>query len=147
MDCIKNLKFSDFVIFFFYYLPSLHSCVTCQGCAQIICRKPKCSDWIANRGESEWECKICLKSRRSHYRAGEWLLLKLNEKFNLSSGRIKLVDTSDSDDNFNASLGSVPLDQKEKVREFLEDLLSSMLGGSLDNIPVGQIRKSDECKY
>lgn len=72
-------------------------------------------------------------------------MLQLNEKFN-TVGRIKLSDNSDSDDNFNESLGSIPLEQKEKVREFLEDLLSSMLGGSLDNVPVGKIRKSEECK-
>lgn len=41
----------------------------------------------------------------------------------------------------------IPLQQRVRVREFIEDLLASMLGGSLDNVCVGQIYKNLECKY
>lgn len=41
----------------------------------------------------------------------------------------------------------IPLQQRVRVREFIEELLGSMLGGSLDNVCVGQIYKNLECKF
>lgn len=41
----------------------------------------------------------------------------------------------------------IPLKQRIRVREFIEELLSSMLGGPLDSVYVGQIYKNLECKY
>lgn len=40
----------------------------------------------------------------------------------------------------------IPLQQRVRIREFIEDLLASMLGGSLDHVCVGQIYKNLECK-
>lgn len=40
----------------------------------------------------------------------------------------------------------ITLQQKVRVREFIEDLLGSMLGGSLDDVFIGEIFKNLECK-
>lgn len=41
----------------------------------------------------------------------------------------------------------IPLEQREKVREFVEELVSTLVGGSIDNAPVGQLYENVECKY
>lgn len=40
----------------------------------------------------------------------------------------------------------IPLEQREKVREFVEELVSTLVGGSIDNAPVGQLYENKECK-
>lgn len=40
-----------------------------------------------------------------------------------------------------------PLQERIRVREFIEDLISSMLGGSLDDVCVGQIYENIDCEY
>lgn len=40
----------------------------------------------------------------------------------------------------------IPLDQREKVREFVEELVSTLVGGPIDNAPVGQLFENKECK-
>lgn len=40
----------------------------------------------------------------------------------------------------------IPLEQREKVREFVEELVSTLVGGSIDHAPVGQLYKNKECK-
>lgn len=40
-----------------------------------------------------------------------------------------------------------PLQERIRVREFIEDLLSSMLGGSLDDVCVGRIYENIDCEY
>lgn len=42
---------------------------------------------------------------------------------------------------------SPPLQERIRVREFIEDLISSMLGGSLDDVCVGQIYENIDCEY
>lgn len=39
-----------------------------------------------------------------------------------------------------------PLQERIRVREFIEDLISSMLGGNLDDVCVGQIYENIECE-
>lgn len=41
---------------------------------------------------------------------------------------------------------SIPLQQTIRVREFVENLIGFMLGGSLDDVYIGQIFKNLECK-
>lgn len=36
--------------------------------------------------------------------------------------------------------------QREKVRQFIEELLSNMLNGPLDDVSVGQLFNDDKCK-
>lgn len=40
-----------------------------------------------------------------------------------------------------------PLQDRIRVREFIEDLISSMLGGSLDDVCVGRIYENIDCEY
>lgn len=52
-------------------------------------------------------------------------------------------------DYFNITLGenlSIPMQQRICVRKIIEDLIASMLGGSLDDVFVGQLFNNLECK-
>lgn len=40
----------------------------------------------------------------------------------------------------------IPLEQREKVREFVEELVSTLVGGSIDNAPVSQLYENKGCK-
>lgn len=37
-------------------------------------------------------------------------------------------------------------EQKLKIREYVEEIVSKMLGGNLDTISVNQLSKSENCK-
>lgn len=39
------------------------------------------------------------------------------------------------------------LDERAKIREYVEQIVAEMLGGNLDQIKVGQLSKSENCKY
>lgn len=39
------------------------------------------------------------------------------------------------------------LDEREKIRQHVEKTVSKMLGGSLDDVSVSQLYRSEECKY
>lgn len=42
----------------------------------------------------------------------------------------------------------VPTEQRDIVREYIEELAASMIGGgSLDNVPIGQLYKDLECEF
>lgn len=42
----------------------------------------------------------------------------------------------------------VPTEQREIVREYIEELVASMIGGgSLDNVPIGQLYNDLECEF
>lgn len=41
----------------------------------------------------------------------------------------------------------IPLNQRDKVREFIEELISSLVGGSIEDATVGQLYNNYECKY
>lgn len=51
----------------------------------------------------------------------------------------------DSDDARSCT-SSISSNQKVKVREFIEELLSSLLNGPLDDVSVGQLMENDSCK-
>uniref|UniRef100_A0A182QTN0 Uncharacterized protein n=1 Tax=Anopheles farauti TaxID=69004 RepID=A0A182QTN0_9DIPT len=54
---------------------------------------------------------------------------------------------TESDDARSTTSSTVSINQRVKVREFIEELLSSMLHGPLDDVSVGQLMKHDSCKY
>lgn len=112
----------------------------------MICRKPDCSTFSTKT--AVLECKTCRDNRNAHHRAGEWILHQLNQKFKISGNddslnHSELIIQSNDDSSFK----NVSPNQRERVREFLEDLLSSMLGGSLDDITVGRMYKNNDCKF
>ncbi|XP_059615999.1 uncharacterized protein LOC132261281 isoform X2 [Phlebotomus argentipes] len=117
----------------------------CRGCDRTVCRGRRCSDW--DRGTGYWECISCIRSRDSQIRAGEWILDQLNQRFKSPRSDTSRDDLSfkdaetQSEGSFLGSAHSISLEQKEKVREFLEDIIASMIGGSLDNVPVNQTHK------
>lgn len=41
----------------------------------------------------------------------------------------------------------MPPNQREKVRQFIEELLSNMLNGPLDDVSVGQLFNDNKCKF
>lgn len=109
----------------------------------MICRKSDCSKFSTKT--AILECKTCRDNRNAHHRAGEWILQQLNQKFKIP-GTVDNLSNVIIQSNDESSFKNVSPNQKERVREFLEDLLSSMLGGSLDDITVGRMYKNDDCK-
>lgn len=41
----------------------------------------------------------------------------------------------------------VSRNQRENVRQFIEELLAKMVDGPLDDVSVGQLSSDDNCKY
>lgn len=52
----------------------------------------------------------------------------------------------ESEQSFPESTYSISIEQKAKVREFLEEIISEMVGGPLDEVPVTQIHQENECE-
>ncbi|GAB0097555.1 hypothetical protein DMENIID0001_132050 [Sergentomyia squamirostris] len=117
----------------------------CRGCDRTVCRGRRCSDW--DRTTGYWECVSCIRGRDSQIRAGEWILDQLNQRFKSPRSDASREDLSfkdaetQSERSFLGSSHSISLEQKEKVREFLEDIIASMIGGPLENVPVNQIHR------
>lgn len=95
--------------------------------------------------------------------ACDWLISQLNEKLLQGKGidsHNKIVwDQSSNGEkvhfyaflcymlmSFTDNVPLIPLEQREKVREFVEELVSTLVGGSIDNAPVGQLCEKTECK-
>lgn len=121
-----------------------NSFATCRGCERLVCRneEKQCCEWIPAIGI--WECRNCHSSRVIQQKAGEWLLNQLTSRLQ-NPGPVKLhsegllgLGGTDSDDAKSSS-SSIPPSQQIKVREFVEELLSSMLNGPLDDVSVGQL--------
>lgn len=41
----------------------------------------------------------------------------------------------------------VSRNQRDKVRQFIEELMARMLDGPLDDVSVGQLSSDDNCEY
>ena len=67
---------------------------------------------------------------------------------NVAESSSALNDVALNTTRVTASGSDISIDQRENVREFLEELLSTLIGGGpLDDITVGQMFKHNECKY
>lgn len=112
-----------------------------------------------------------LNFRVIQQKAGEWLLKQLNQikdsdaTIQLKKDNILNVDGEDeinifaltctndhyelfptkSDDESLAAF--VSRNQREKVRQFIEELLAKMVDGPLDDVSVGQLSTDENCKY
>lgn len=53
----------------------------------------------------------------------------------------------ESERSFPDSTYSISIEQKARVREFLEEIISEMVGGDLDEVPVNQMHQERECEY
>ncbi|XP_035791680.1 uncharacterized protein LOC118466447 isoform X8 [Anopheles albimanus] len=126
------------------------SFATCRGCERLVCRGENCCQWVESIGI--WECGGCQSNRVIQQKAGEWLLNQLTARLK-QPGPVELKEgnllglgiDSDADTRSTVSVGSssVSVNQRIKVREFIEELLSTMLHGSLDDVSVGQLMKND----
>lgn len=59
---------------------------------------------------------------------------------------VTLPHWTESEQSFPESTYSISIEQKAKVREFLEEIISDMVGGPLDEVPVTQLHPENECK-
>ncbi|KAG4073806.1 hypothetical protein HA402_001030 [Bradysia odoriphaga] len=117
--------------------------VTCDSCKQSpICRNLHCAIWSDK--SKVWNCKLCRSYLHGTSSACDWLISQLNERLLQGKGNedhSKIVWSSNDD-----SAPLIPLEQREKVREFVEELVSTLVGGSIDSAPVGQLFENKECK-
>ncbi|CAO1391538.1 unnamed protein product [Diamesa hyperborea] len=123
-------------------LEILKQFITCTGCDLLACQNQQCSEFV--HGLDVWECMKCRKNRVVQQKAGEWLLRQLNAikdpdgNITMSKERVFI----NSEDQNLAAL--VAPNQREKVRQFIEELLSNMLNGPLDDVSVGQLFNDDK---
>lgn len=125
-----------------------NSFATCRGCERLVCRNEQntCSEWIPAIGI--WECRNCHSSRVIQQKAGEWLLNQLTSRLqkpgpvNLKNENILGLNVLDSEDT-SGSTSPISSNQKVKVREFIEELLSTILNGPLDDVSVGQLLQNE----
>ncbi|XP_058125555.1 uncharacterized protein LOC131282403 [Anopheles ziemanni] len=127
-------------------LESTDSFATCRGCERLVCRGENCCQWVESIGI--WECTGCQSNRVIQQKAGEWLLNQLTARLQ-QPGPVELRDGNllglglDADDARSTSSSTVSANQRIKVREFIEELLSAMLHGPLDDVSVGQLMKHE----
>ncbi|XP_050073477.1 uncharacterized protein LOC126561400 isoform X2 [Anopheles maculipalpis] len=127
-------------------LESTDSFATCRGCEKLVCRGENCCQWVESIGI--WECTGCQSNRVIQQKAGEWLLNQLTARLK-QPGPVELKEANllglglDTDDARSTTSSTVSANQRIKVREFIEELLSTMLHGPLDDVSVGQLMKHE----
>ncbi|KAJ6643313.1 hypothetical protein Bhyg_08273 [Pseudolycoriella hygida] len=123
-------------------LDSSSDFVACGSCNHSpICRNLHCAVWSDKL--KAWNCKDCRSFSNGSNSACDWLISQLNEKLLQEKGSQKQIIWDASSTNDNGPL--IPLEQREKVREFVEELVSTLIGGSIENAPVGQLSEDKEC--
>ncbi|XP_041565814.1 general transcriptional corepressor trfA isoform X7 [Drosophila elegans] len=127
--------------------------VTCCTCGKAVCRGPKCADWRPK--DAKWECQLCQSSKESLAHTSSWVAEQMSfnqHKFVYpmrarSEVYIPIVgDGNDSSMQFESvsQIGQTAgLDERAKIREYVEEIVAEMLGGNLDHIKVGQLSKSE----
>ncbi|XP_070851089.1 titin homolog isoform X3 [Drosophila suzukii] len=131
----------------------LPSYVTCCTCGKSVCRGPKCADWRPK--DAKWECQLCQSSKESLAHTSSWVAEQMSfnqHKFVYpmrarSEVYIPIVgDGNDSSMQFESvsQIGqTASMDERAKIREYVEEIVAEMLGGNLDHIRVGQLSKSE----
>ncbi|XP_044317150.1 titin homolog isoform X2 [Drosophila rhopaloa] len=127
--------------------------VTCCTCGKSVCRGPKCADWRPK--DAKWECQLCQSSKESLAHTSSWVAEQMSfnqHKFVYpmrarSEVYIPIVgDGNDSSMQFESvsQIGqTASMDERAKIREYVEEIVAEMLGGNLDHIKVGQLSKSE----
>lgn len=151
---------------------SAEASAKCCRCSSLFCAPPKCGVWLEQ--SDSWECIVCHQMNSNLLeKTYNWIFKGLNGKRHRKSdaggtereGDTVMVDegnatlavsvfdkivTSSASTFLTAEAKSSPTDlqQKVRVREFVEELVSSMLGGrSLDDVCVSRIYENLDCKY
>nr|XP_016940599.1 serine-rich adhesin for platelets isoform X9 [Drosophila suzukii] len=134
-------------------LSSAKNYVTCCTCGKSVCRGPKCADWRPK--DAKWECQLCQSSKESLAHTSSWVAEQMSfnqHKFVYpmrarSEVYIPIVgDGNDSSMQFESvsQIGqTASMDERAKIREYVEEIVAEMLGGNLDHIRVGQLSKSE----
>ncbi|XP_016958087.1 uncharacterized protein LOC108030034 isoform X9 [Drosophila biarmipes] len=134
-------------------LGSAKNYVTCCTCGKSVCRGPKCADWRPK--DAKWECQLCQSSKESLAHTSSWVAEQMSfnqHKFVYpmrarSEVYIPIVgDGNDSSMQFESvsQIGQTGgLDERAKIREYVEEIVAQMLGGNLNHIKVGQLSKSE----
>ncbi|KAH8348022.1 hypothetical protein KR084_003257 [Drosophila pseudotakahashii] len=134
-------------------LSSAKNYVTCCTCGKSVCRGPKCADWRPK--DAKWECQLCQSSKESLAHTSSWVAEQMSfnqHKFVYpmrarSEVYIPIVgDGNDSSMQFESvsQVGqTASMDERAKIREYVEEIVAEMLGGNLDHIKVGQLSKSE----
>eukprot|EP00099_Drosophila_melanogaster_P008088 NP_001260782.1 uncharacterized protein Dmel_CG43340, isoform P [Drosophila melanogaster] len=134
-------------------LSSAKNYVTCCTCEKSVCRGPKCADWRPK--DAKWECQLCQSSKESLAHTSSWVAEQMSfnqHKFVYpmrarSEVYIPIVgDGNDSSMQFESvsQIGqNAHMDERAKIREYVEEIVAEMLGGNLDHVKVGQLSKSE----
>ncbi|KPU76507.1 uncharacterized protein Dana_GF13187, isoform F [Drosophila ananassae] len=134
-------------------LSSAKNYVTCCTCGKSVCRGLKCADWRPK--DAKWECQLCQNSKESLAHTSSWVAEQMSfnqHKFVYpmrarSEVYIPIAgDGNDSSMQFESvsQVGQANnLDERAKIREYVEQIVAEMLGGNLDQIKVGQLSKSE----
>ncbi|XP_043642170.1 uncharacterized protein LOC122612501 isoform X5 [Drosophila teissieri] len=134
-------------------LGSAKNYVTCCTCGKSVCRGPKCSDWRPK--DAKWECQLCQSSKESLAHTSSWVAEQMSfnhHKFVYptrarSEVYIPIVrDGNDSSIQFESvsQIGhTAHMDERAKIREYVEQIVAEMLGDNLDHVKVGQLSKSE----
>ncbi|XP_034654708.1 serine-rich adhesin for platelets isoform X1 [Drosophila subobscura] len=127
--------------------------VTCCTCGKLVCRGPKCADWRPK--DAKWECQLCHSSKESLAHTSSWVAEQMSfnqHKFVYpmrARSEVYIPITGDGIDSTMhiesvSQVGqSVHLDERAKIRAYVEEIVAEMLGGNLDHIKVGQLSKSE----
>lgn len=133
---------------------------TCTACDAFYSKSPAC-DWLLERLNKRFEKLENNNSTSKHKTVAKSagapvpdrkrfddVMLELNSKQVLAVKRrdLKLTMVHPISPSITDKSSPIPLEQRIKVREFVEDLLSSMLGGPLDEVSVGELFKHLECE-
>ncbi|XP_067633349.1 mucin-17 [Eurosta solidaginis] len=131
------------------------SVVTCCVCNKQICRGAKCSTWLPKA--ACWECQLCHTSKDSLSHTQSWVAEQMSfnrQKYVYpmrarSEIYIPIRDCNESPMHFESvsqvgeNTAAITAEQKLKIREYVEEVVANLLGGSLDQIRVGQLSKSE----
>ncbi|XP_023030929.1 general transcriptional corepressor trfA isoform X8 [Drosophila willistoni] len=133
--------------------------VKCRTCEKSVCRGLKCADWHPKDGQ--WECQLCHNSKESLAHTSSWVAEQMSfnqHKFVYpmrarSEVYIPIQPSQDGQDvESTIQFESVSqigirnhmnIEERAKIREYVEEIVAEMLGGNLDKIKVGQLSKSE----
>ncbi|XP_055844422.1 titin [Episyrphus balteatus] len=129
------------------------TCIACCLCAKNVCRGEKCSEWVPK--DAEWRCQLCSARRDSYGKASTWVqeqyAVKRASSVECSYPMrarseiyIPLCDPNESAflcnfESVSEAPSPINPNQKQHIREYIEEVLADMIGGSLETTAVEQI--------
>ncbi|KAJ8943357.1 hypothetical protein NQ318_002590 [Aromia moschata] len=103
--------------------------ITCTKCQGRVCKR-RCSSLSQQSG---WTCKSCMRPPDSWFQ-GILSAIQPNSKVNLTTRM-----NPDSLNEIDEDLEAIRKKEKEQVRDFIERLVSAMLGEDVDNASVTKL--------